>query len=55
MGKDVEKNWIKPVRMAQEMGPPSYPFLRLNVEDVVAALRRMTIEQNRVTRATGQR
>ncbi len=46
LGKDVDEKWIKVARMAEEMALPSYPFLRLKVEDVVAALRRMTIEQN---------
>jgi len=46
LGKDVNEKWIKLARMAQEMAPPNYPFLRLNVEDVAAALRRMTLEQN---------
>ena len=45
LGRDVDEKWIKAARMAEEMAPPSYPFLRLNVEDVVAALRRMTIGQ----------
>lgn len=32
--------------LAEEMAPPGYPFLRLNVEDMMAALRRMMLEQN---------
>jgi hypothetical protein len=46
LGKEVDEKWIKAAKMAEEMAPLGFPFLRLNVEDVAAALRRMTIEQN---------
>jgi hypothetical protein len=46
LGKEVDEKWIRAARVAEEMAPPGFPFLRLNVEDVLAALKRMTIEQN---------
>jgi hypothetical protein len=46
LGKPVDEKWIKLAQSAEEMSPPGYPLIRLNVEDVVAALRRMSIEQN---------
>jgi len=46
LGKPVDEKWIRVAKMAVDMSPPGYPLIRLNVEDVVAALRRMTIEQN---------
>ena len=46
LGKVVDEKWIKAARLAEEMLPSDYPLIRLNVEDVVAALRRMTLERN---------
>ena len=46
LGKKVDEKWIKLAKMAEEMSPAGYPLIRLNVEDVVAALRRMTLERN---------
>ena len=46
LGKDVDEKWVKVARMAEEAAPAGYPLLRLNVEDVAAALRRMTVERN---------
>jgi hypothetical protein len=46
LGKTVDERWIKVAKIAEEMAPAGYPLIRLNVEDVVAALRRMTLERN---------
>jgi len=45
LGRNVDEKWIKVAEMAEKMSPLHYPLIRLNVEDIVAALRRMTIEQ----------
>ncbi len=44
--KPVDPKVVEVARIAEEMAPPDYPFLRLNIEDLTAALRRMTTEQN---------
>jgi hypothetical protein len=46
LGRKVDEKWIRLAQSAEEMAPPGYPLIRLNVEDVVAALRRMTIQRN---------
>jgi len=46
LGMDVDEKWIKAASIAEQMVPLGYPLVRLKVEDVVAALRRMTIEGN---------
>ena len=46
LGMDVDEKWIKAASIAEQMVRLGYPLVRLRVEDVVAALRRMTIEGN---------
>lgn len=46
VGKRVDEKWVKVAKMAEEMSSPGYPLIRLNIEDLAAALRRMTVEQN---------
>lgn len=46
LGKKVDEKWIKLARTVKESSPPDYPLIRLKVEDVVAALKRMTLERN---------
>jgi hypothetical protein len=46
MGKLVDQKQIEIARVVEKMAPPDYPFVRLNIEDVAAALKRMTVEEN---------
>lgn len=46
LGKPVDPKVVEVARKVEEMAPPDYPFVRLNIEDLAAALRRMTVEQN---------
>lgn len=46
LGSPVDPKHIEIARLAEKLAPPDYPFLRLDIEDVAAAVRRMTVEQN---------
>ena len=46
LGKPVDPKHVEIAHLTEKMAPPTYPFLRLNIEDVAAAVRRMTVEQN---------
>jgi hypothetical protein len=46
LGRDVDEKWIKVARMAEEMAPPNYPFVRLDVKDVMSVLKKMRLEDN---------
>ena len=46
LGKPVDPKLVEIARKVEEMAPPDYPFVRLSIEDLAAALRRMTVEQN---------
>ncbi len=46
LGKKVDDKWIKVEKIAEQMAPPGYPLLRLNVKDLAAVLSRMTIDRN---------
>ena len=46
LGKPVDPKVVEVARKVEEMAPSDYPFVRLNLEDLTAALRRMTAGQN---------
>ena len=46
LGREVDEKWIKVARTAEEMAPPNYPFVRLDVKDVMSVLKKMRLEEN---------
>ncbi|MDM7999705.1 MAG: hypothetical protein QUS33_06830 [Dehalococcoidia bacterium] len=46
LGKPVDPKVVEIAHKVEKMAPSDYPFLRLNIEDLVAALTRMTAGQN---------
>lgn len=46
LGKPVDPRYVEIARQTEEMAPPDYPFVRLNLEDLAVALKRMKVEQN---------
>ncbi len=46
LGKKVDKKWINAAKTAEEMSPPGYPLIRLNVDDIATVIKKMTLEDN---------
>ena len=46
LGKEVDQKYVKIARVAKEMAPPNYPFVRLNVKDIASVLKKMRLEEN---------
>lgn len=46
LGRQVDPKWIEVARITEESAPAGYPLIRLDVEDIAAALRRMSLGQN---------
>ena len=44
LGKPVEDKFVEAAHLAEEMAPPDYPFIRLNVEDLQAVVTRMRLK-----------
>ena len=45
LGKPVEEEYLEAARMAREMAPPDYPFIRLNVEDLQSVVTEMKLRR----------
>ena len=46
LGKPVDAKHLEMAQLAEKMAPPNYPFIRLNLADLAAVLRKMSIEGN---------
>ena len=44
LGKPVEDKFVEAARIAEEMAPSDYPFIRLNVEDLQTVMTRMRLK-----------
>ena len=46
LGRPVEDKFLEVARIAQEVAPPDYPFLRLKIEDIKAVMSRMKLKRD---------